>query len=80
MKTTYNFMMALKNYMPTILNPDTFDAKLLLKFRKSWKKNVVLYSSKKRTMGQFYVLKIAPAFIFWKNPGRHNLLLRFTDL
>ena len=35
MKTTYNFMMALKNYMPTILNPDTFDAKLLLKFRKS---------------------------------------------
>ena len=23
--------------------------------------------------------KIAPAFVFWKNPGRHNLLLRFTD-
>ena len=41
---------------------------------------VVLDSSKKRTLGQFYVLKIAPAFIFWKNPGRHNLLLRFTDL
>ena len=29
---------------------------------------------------QFYILKIAPAFVFWKNPGHHNLLLRFTDL
>ena len=28
----------------------------------------------------FYVLIIAPASVFWKNPGRHNLLLRFTDL
>ena len=46
----------------------------------SEKKYVVLDSSKKRTLGQFYVLKIAPAFVFWKNPGRHNLLLRFTDL
>ena len=46
----------------------------------SKKKYVVLDSSKKRTLGQFYVLKNAPAFVFWKNPGRHNLLLRFTDL
>ena len=36
------------------------------------KKYVVLYSSKKRTLGQFYVLKIAQALVFWKNPGRHN--------
>ena len=46
----------------------------------SKRKYVVLDSSKKRTLGQFYVLKIAPVFVFWKNPGRHNLLLRFTDL
>ena len=46
----------------------------------SKKKYVVLDSSKKPTLGQFYVLKIAPSFVFWKNPGRHNLLLRFTDL
>ena len=53
----------------------------LLKGQKiSKKKYVVLDSSKNRTLGQSYVLKIAPAFIFWKNPGRHNLLLRFTDL
>ena len=42
------------------------------------KKYVVLDSSKKRTLGQFSVHKIAPVFIFWKNPGRHDLLLRFT--
>ena len=29
---------------------------------------------------EFYALKNAPAFVFWKNPGGHNLLLRFTDL
>ena len=51
-----------------------------LKIRISQKKYAVLDSSKKRTLGQFYVLKIAPAFVFWKNPGCHNLLLRFTDL
>ena len=44
------------------------------------KKIVVLDSSKKWTLGQFYVLIIPPAFVFWKNPGRHYLLLRFTDL
>ena len=44
------------------------------------KKHVVLDSSKKQTLGQSYALKITPAFIFWKNLGRHNLLLRFTDL
>ena len=31
-------------------------------------------------LGHFYVLKNALAFVFWKNPGRHNLFLRFTDL
>ena len=50
------------------------------KGQKSLKKIVVLESSKKRTLGQFYELKIAPVFVFWKNPVRHNLLLRFTDL
>ena len=34
----------------------------------------------KRMLRQVYVLKIAQAFGFWKNPGCHNLLLRFTDL
>ena len=44
------------------------------------KKYVVLDSSQKRTLGQFCVLKIDQVFVFWKNPGRHDLLLRFTDL
>ena len=33
----------------------------------------------KTNTGAILCLKIAPAFVFWKNPGRHNLLLRFTD-
>ena len=53
---------------------------VLLKVSKSRKKYAVLDSSKKRTLGKFSVYKIDPAFIFWKNPGWHNLLLRFTDL
>ena len=41
----------------------------LLKVRKSRKKKyVVLDYSEKWTLGQFYVLEIAPAFVFWKNP------------
>ena len=29
------------------------------------------FFQKKRTLGQFSVHKIAPAFVFWKNPGQH---------
>ena len=38
-----------------------------------------LDSSKKQTLGQFYVQKIAPAFVCWKNPGQH-FFSRFSDL
>ena len=41
---------------------------------------VVLDSSKKQTLGQFYVLKIDPTFVFWKNLGQHIFFLRFSDL
>ena len=51
-----------------------------LEVSKSRKKYDVLDSSKKRTLGHFSVHKNAPAFVFGKNPGRHNLLLRFSDL
>ena len=54
---------------------------ILLKVSKSPKKKYgALDPSKKRMMGQSYVLRIAPAFVFWKNPGRHDLLLRLADL
>ena len=43
----------------------------LIKVRKSRKKYVVLDSSKKRMRGKFYVLKIARAVVFWKNPEQH---------
>ena len=52
----------------------------LLEVSKSRKKYDVLDSSKKRTLGHLYVLKNAPAFVFWKNPGRHNLLSGLSDL
>ena len=52
-----------------------------IKVSKSQKKIYnVLDSSKKRTLGQFYLLINAPVFFFSKNPERHNMLLRFTDL
>ena len=52
-----------------------------IKVSKSQKKIYnVLDSSKKRTLGQFYLLINAPVFFFLKNPERHNMLLRFTDL
>ena len=52
----------------------------LLKVRRSRKKICCPGFFKKRMLGQFYVLKITPAFVSWKNPGHHNLFLRFTDL
>ena len=45
------------------------------------KKYVVLDSSKKRTLGQFSVNKIALAFGFFrKNSGKHIFFSRFSDL
>ena len=40
----------------------------------------VLDSSKKRTLWQFSVHKIAPAFVFWKNPGQHFFFEIFWPL
>ena len=40
----------------------------------------VLDSSKKLRLGQFSVHEIAPAFLFWKNPGQHIFFSRFSDL
>ena len=47
-----------------------------LKVRKTGKKNMLSWM---RVLGQFFVLKNAPAFVFWKNSGRHNFLLKLTD-
>ena len=38
--------------------------------------SLILDSSKKGTLGQFSVHKIAPAFVFWKNPGQHIIFFR----
>ena len=58
---------------------------ILCKFLKVSKSQKLIMASwilpKKQTLGQFSVHKIAPAFIFWKNPGQHKFFFsRFSDL
>ncbi len=34
----------------------------------------------KRKLGQFYVLKISPMFVFWKNRGDQKVFSKLTEL
>ena len=60
-------------YCKSLLILDTQDRKQRpLKVSKSQKQIMATWIfPKKRTLGQFSIHKIAPAFVFWKNPGQH---------
>ena len=52
----------------------------MTKGQKISKKNMLSWILPKLNTGAILCTENCPASVFWKNPGRHNLLLRFTDL